>query len=257
LRRPEDLDGFDTIIERAIERGARERDRSEFLATIGHELRTPLTSIRGYVETVLDDDVDPATARRFLEIVRSETLRLGRLVEGMLEFSLLDLTADARVGVCDLASTIRAAVDALAPVAAQAGVAVHARHEPETLARVGSDACMHALLNILENAVKYGRAGGRVFVYVERDACGLCVVVDDDGPGIEPAERERIFEHGARGARAGERTGNGLGLSIVRTLVERAGGCVSAASSPLGGARFVVRFARATNVRAELAALMS
>jgi len=257
VRCANDVDAFDTTIERAIDRGARERDRREFLATIGHELRTPLTSIRGYVETVLDEDVDSGTARRFLEIVRSETLRLGRLVEGMLEFSLLDLSSSGRPGVCDLGCAIRAAVDALAPVAAQAGVALHARFEPESFARVGSDACMHALLNILENAVKYGHAGGNVFVYVERDGAGLRVVVDDDGPGIEPNDRERIFEHGARGARAGERNGSGIGLSIVRTLVERAGGRVSASESPLGGARFVVRFARATNDGAELATATS
>ncbi|HEX3458068.1 MAG TPA: histidine kinase dimerization/phospho-acceptor domain-containing protein, partial [Candidatus Baltobacteraceae bacterium] len=63
------------------------------LATVGHELRTPLTSIRGYVETLLGGELDPSTARRFLETVRRETLRLGRLIDGMLEFSLLDLSA--------------------------------------------------------------------------------------------------------------------------------------------------------------------
>jgi signal transduction histidine kinase len=247
----QDVDALAATIERAFERGSRERERLEFLATIGHELRTPLTSIRGYVETLLDETVDAATARRFLEVVRSETLRLGRLVDGMLEFSLLDLASDVRSGISDLGEVIRAAVAAIAPVAAQAGVSVTAAVECDAYARVSVDACMHALLNLVENGVKYGRSSGMVLVRLERQDAYNSIFVDDDGQGIDPRERERIFERRARGSRSSDRGGSGIGLSIVRTIVERAGGSVCATDSPLGGARFWIKLPAMVDAKAD------
>jgi signal transduction histidine kinase len=238
---PADVDGFEGTIERALERGARERERYEFLATVGHELRTPLTSIRGYIETLLDDDLDPAAARRFLEVARNEALRLGRLVDGMLDFSLLDLTAPPVAGVTDLAAVASAAIDSLSPVAREAGMTLEARHEGEASARIGGDACMHVLLNVIENAIKYGNRGGRICVSIARQDPFICAAVDDDGPGVAPSERERIFEHRTRGGASEATRGAGIGLSIVRTIVERAGGTVRADDSPLGGARFLIR----------------
>jgi len=86
---------FGVAIASALERGLRERERYEFFATVGHELRTPLTSIRGYLETLLDGGIDSSASRRFLQTARREALRLGRLVDTMFEFSLLDLSASA------------------------------------------------------------------------------------------------------------------------------------------------------------------
>ncbi len=94
------------------------------LATIGHELRTPLTSIRGYIETLLDGEFDPPTARRFLETARRETLRLGRLVEGMLEFSLLDLSTGEHPTPCNAVEQIRATIEMLSPMAAARRVTI-------------------------------------------------------------------------------------------------------------------------------------
>jgi signal transduction histidine kinase len=240
-----DLHPLEPTVKRALERGARERERFEFLATIGHELRTPLTSIRGYLETVLDDELDASTTRRFLEVARSEALRLGRLVDGILDFSPLDVSSEGAPGATDLSVAIGSAIEALAPIARDAGVRVRARLPASAVARIASDACMHVLLNVVENAIKYGRNGGTVLVRVERQDPFLGVIVDDDGAGIDASDRERIFAHRARGARAEARSGCGLGLSIVRTIVERAGGHVSAAESPLGGARFVIRLPQA------------
>ncbi|MGA8534370.1 MAG: histidine kinase dimerization/phospho-acceptor domain-containing protein, partial [Candidatus Tumulicola sp.] len=106
VERRTEVDALAATLDAALERGARERRHGEMLATVGHELRTPLTSIRGYLETLLDGDVDPATARRFLETARREALRLGRLVEGMLEFSMLDLSARGRDLRCDAAAQV-------------------------------------------------------------------------------------------------------------------------------------------------------
>ena len=235
-----DVESFEGTIERALERGARERERYEFLATVGHELRTPLTSIRGYIETLLDNDLDTATSRRFLEVARNEALRLGRLVDGMLEFSLLDLSP-APNGVTDLAAAAQAAIEALGPVAHDAGMTLEARKDGETTARIGGDACMHVLLNVIENAVKYGNRGGHIRISVERRDPFVHAIVDDDGPGVAPSERECIFDNRTRGGASDATRGAGIGLCIVRTIVERAGGAVSADDSPLGGARFLIR----------------
>ncbi|MGA7748230.1 MAG: HAMP domain-containing sensor histidine kinase [Candidatus Aquilonibacter sp.] len=238
---PGDVDGFEATIERALERGARERERYEFLATVGHELRTPLTSIRGYIETLLDDDLDVVTARRFLEVARNEALRLGRLVDGMLDFSLLDLSPHPVAGVTDLVAAALAAIDALDPIAREAGMRLRVAHDGEAAARIGADACMHVLLNVIENAIKYAGRGGRIIVTLERQDPFVHAIVDDDGPGVAPRDRERIFEHRARGGGSDAAPGCGIGLAIVRTIVERAAGNVSVSDSPLGGARFVIR----------------
>ncbi len=100
------------------------------------------------------------------------------------------------------------------------------------------------LVNLVGNAVKHGRAGGGVFVAVDLGASRVVrITVDDDGPGIAPAERERVFAFGERGTTPAD--GTGIGLAFVRLLIERAGGRIALETSPLGGARFVVTLPRA------------
>ncbi|MBV8068191.1 MAG: phosphate regulon sensor histidine kinase PhoR, partial [Candidatus Eremiobacteraeota bacterium] len=138
------------------------------LATIGHELRTPLTSIRGYIETLLEGEFDPSTARRFLETARREALRLDRLVDGMLEFSLLDLST-AHDRVCNIVEQIRATIDMLSPMAASRCVTIRAHLPESALARVDGDACVHALANLIENAIKHGNERGTIDVRCTRE----------------------------------------------------------------------------------------
>jgi signal transduction histidine kinase len=242
--RDEIVDLERTIL-RALERGERERARAELLATVGHELRTPLTSIRGYIETLLDEPLDPPTTRRFLEPARREALRLGRLVEGMLEFSLLDLSPRERGATCELLAQLRAALESLAPLASARSIRLELADGGPQRARIDPDACMHVLINVIENAIKYGRAGGRVTVRCERQEPFVAAIVDDDGPGVAPHDRKRVFVFGARGP-GDEAGGSGIGLALVKAIVERAGGEVSLAASPLGGARFIIRIPAAS-----------
>lgn len=230
---------LDQLIARALERGARERERLELLATVGHELRTPLTSIRGFLETLIEDELDAATARRFLTIARDEALRLGRLVDGMLEYSLHDPAPQE--GRTDVARALRDAAQLLAPMARSRTIRVIIRAPERADAAIAQDACARVLINLLENGLKYGRAGGQLTATLERQDPYLCLILDDDGPGIARGERERIFERRARGRGAHGRPGNGLGLAIVRSIVERAQGSIAAGAAPGGGARFVVR----------------
>jgi signal transduction histidine kinase len=227
------------MVSDALERGARDRERSAVLATVGHELRTPLTSIRGYIETLLEGEPLPArTKRRFLETARRQTLRLGRLVDGMLAFSMLDLSLPDGECSCAIAEQLNAAVDAIVPLARRrrARIRLHGR-VPRVRARIDEDACTHALLNLLENAVKHGRDGGEIRVSCVRRDDVVMVAIEDDGPGIPPSERHAIFGMGVRGQGVSP-SGRGIGLAIVKAIVQRSGGSVTAAASPLGGARF-------------------
>jgi two-component system phosphate regulon sensor histidine kinase PhoR len=211
------------------------------LAMIGHELRTPLSSICGYIETLLEGEFDRPTTRRFLETARREALRLGRLVDGMLEFSLLDLSGAEHGAGCNVVEQIRATVDMLSPMAAARRVTIRT-HLPEAAhARVDGDACVHALANLVENAVKYGEELGTVEISCLAQERFVAIAVDDDGCGIPPAARTSIFVMGVRGGAPG-RSGCGIGLAVVKAIAERAGGDVRAEASALGGARFILRF---------------
>ncbi len=233
---------MDSVINLCAARSAVDRPVARaVLATIGHELRTPLTSIRGYIETLLDGEFDRATARRFLETARRETLRLGRLVDGMLELSLLELSNGQHHAACNAVEQIRATIDMLSPMAAARRVTIQTRVPDAAHALVDGDACVHALANLVENAVKHGSECGTVLISCVREERFVVIVVDDDGGGIAPEARESIFIMGVRRNAAG-RSGRGIGLAVVKAIAERAGGDVRVEPSPLGGARFVVRF---------------
>lgn len=232
-----------TTLDAALERGARERRHGAMLATVGHELRTPLTSIRGYVETLLDGEVDAATSRRFLETIRREALRLGRLVEGMLEFSMLDLRSGWAQEACDVAECARAAIETALPLARRRDVELRARPLRCVRARVNADLAMHALINLVENAVNYCGENGVVDVTCTHRRGFAVIVVDDNGQGVPRNERRAIFDLGVRAASTPP--GSGIGLAVVKAVAERAGGSVRATSSPLGGARFILRFPHA------------
>lgn len=229
---------------RALIAGAQERERYAFFSAVGHELRTPLASIRGYLETLLADEVDEPTRRRFVGIAYNEALRLGRLLEGMFEISLLDLAAtfpQQTVGMLDV--VLAGAADACAAAAQQRGIVLDVAAAAPAPVAIDGDRLMLVLINLIDNAIKRGRPGGRVEVRLDPGEPRAVVVwVDDDGPGIPPEQRERVFELGARGPTSA--AGSGIGLALVRMLLERAGGRVEVGESPLGGARFTVTVPR-------------
>jgi signal transduction histidine kinase len=230
-------------IESALERGARERERYAFFSTIGHELRTPLTSIRGYLETLLEEELDPPTARRFLEVARNEAMRMGRLVDGMFDVSMLDLRSGAQhVESTTIGPAIAAALSVVAPFASARGTTVsQTAGGGASLVAIGADRFVQALVNVLDNAIKHGRERGHVVVSVgPLDERYVEVRVDDDGPGVARTERDSIFDLARRGSNARAR-GSGIGLAVVRLMIERIGGEIDVTQSPLGGAQFRMR----------------
>lgn len=226
----------------ALDRGARERERYTFFSTIGHELRTPLTSVRGYLEALLvEEDLRSSEARHFLEVAYAEALRVGRLVDGMFELSLLDLNGGAGgLDTCAVADAVKRARDAVAACAAARGVSVEQLACGERLAAISEDRLVQVLINLLDNAVKHGHRNGHVFVSARGlDDRYIEIRVDDDGPGVAPSERETIFALAGRGTT--KAPGTGIGLAVVRLIIERAGGEIDVADSRLGGAQFRLR----------------
>jgi signal transduction histidine kinase len=220
-----------------------QRLRADFVASVSHELRTPLTQIRMFAETLLLERVrSPAEGRRALEIIDKEARRLTNLVENLLMFSraqrgAVPVAAEPRA----LAPLVGDTVEAFRPLLGESRLEVEA--DPDAQAAVDPDVLRQVLLNLLDNAVKYGPRGQTIRVRVERgEKAGARVVVEDEGPGIPPGERERVFERFHRLERESERAvaGTGIGLAVVRDLVTRLGGRVRAEAAAGGGARMVV-----------------
>jgi len=205
--------------------------QTDFVANVSHELRTPLTAVKGTVETLRDGAMDdPAVRDRFLETVENETDRLVRLVNDLLILSRADSDAlDLRRRPLDVAHLAQTTAARLEPQAAARGLALAVEAEPGLPpALADADRIEQVLVNLLDNAVKYSRAPGRIDVLVGRaDSAGqLCVQVRDEGIGIPAADLPRIGERFYRAdrARSREEGGSGLGLAIARALVEAHGG---------------------------------
>ena len=217
------------------------RLRSDFVASVSHELRTPLTQIRMFAETLLLDRVrSDDERRRALTIIDQETRRLAQLVENVMQFSrgergTLRVTRE-RV---DIAALVAETVDTFRPIAAARGVTIVTTLARDAMAEVDRDGVRQIVLNLLDNAVKYGPAGQEVRVTVEK---GVRITVDDAGPGVPPDERKRIWRRYERLDRDRDRAvaGAGIGLALVRELVRLHGGEVRVEESARGGATFIV-----------------
>ena len=207
--------------------------KSQFVASVSHELRTPITSIRGAVAASRRTD-QPAQREELLDVVDRQSGRLQAMVEEMLVAARMQESANRptmqQIDLCALVQlTAMDSQVAGRPVELDLPSSA-VRAEPEALRRV--------LTNLIENAHKYGAEPIRVSVQVDDDP--VVMSVTDRGPGVPPEERERIFERFYRVDPNGTKPGMGLGLSIVRGLVESCGGTVWVEDGPGGGAAFRV-----------------
>jgi len=217
-----------------FERIAASLDRERaFTADAAHELRTPLAAIRAQAE-VARAAIDDAERRRALDQVIAGCDRAARLAEQLLTLARIEAEAwGERFADCDLASIAREVLAELAQSAHTRGVAV-ALDAPEAVPVLGDAALLHVLVrNLADNAVRYGAAGGRVRIAVARGAEGVSVRVEDDGPGIAPAERTRVLDRFYRGLGGGE-SGAGLGLAIAARVAALHGATLSLGEGPGG-----------------------
>ena len=225
------------------------RLRTRFVANVSHELRTPLAQISMFSETLLlGRERSREEGREFLSVIFREARRLSHLVESVLRFSRADTGAAPRalrLEPRDVAAEVNDAVRAFAPLADAAGVTLCTELDEDAVARVESGALRQVMVNLLDNAVKFGPSptapgGQTVRVTVRRSDTEVTVSVEDEGPGIPAAERARVFEPFMQGASGQERatTGAGIGLAVVADLVSAHGGRVWVDDAPRGrGAR--------------------
>lgn len=222
------------------------RMREDFLASVSHDLRTPLAHIRLFAETVRLGRVrDDGDRERALEIVERESLRLTHLVDNVLLASRSGrgvLTAERRRA--DVGSLARDVAKSFEALAAVREMSVVYAGETELHANVDPDLVRQALLNVLDNAVKYGRPGQAITVSAEGVDGRIRLRVDDAGPGIPAPDRDRVFDRFFRleRDRGAAIAGSGLGLAVVRDIAGLHEGTVGVEDSPAGGARVVISF---------------
>jgi heavy metal sensor kinase len=217
-----------------------------FAADAAHELRTPLTALRGELEVGLRADRSPDAYRRVLQSVLESVERLVRLAEDLLVLSRASAGGLARSGPVDVEVLALGALDAGARLAQGRGVTVRLGAAEPVSVRGDAMTLERALLNLVDNAVRYTPAGGKVEISARPTDGAVEIAVQDSGPGIAPADAERVFEPFVRleAARAKETEGTGLGLAIARSIVAAHGGTLTVDSTPGAGSRFTIRLPR-------------
>ena len=222
---------------------ARDAEQSTFVSTVAHELRTPLTGLRGYLELILDGQVpDPADEREFLERSRAIVSTMDELVGDLLDLSRLESgSIRLEIGPFSIAEAAGQVAANLLPIAIERDIQLTTALPPRLRAATGDRRRVEQILtNLTANALKFTRSGGSVEIHGDVDGLAAVFVVRDDGDGVPPEERDRIFERFHRLAGHDGVTGTGLGLPIARDLARRMGGDLDLASVPGSGSAFVL-----------------
>jgi two-component system, OmpR family, phosphate regulon sensor histidine kinase PhoR len=215
--------------------------RRDFVANASHELKTPLTSISGYADTLLADEIDQATRRRFLEVISENAHRMQRLVDDLLDLARLESGRWAlhpeEVDIHDIAGEAWAP---LAHRATQRGVRLSITAHDHKLIYADPDALRHVLMNLFDNSIRHTPGGGDVTVTAVTSRDGVEILVRDTGSGIPAESLPRVFERFYRAdpGRSRDEGGTGLGLAIVKHLVEAHGGSTQVESTLGKGTTF-------------------
>jgi len=229
-----------------------EEMRADFVANASHELRTPLAALSGFIDTLQGPAKDDAKAReRFLGIMHIQATRMARLIDDLLSLSRVELSAHVRPDtLVDIVPIIRQVADGLESLARERQVVID-MDLPDTPVAIAGDSeeLLRAFENLIENALKYGASGGRVIVSLTSAASAegtpeVRVMVRDFGPGIAPEHLPRLTERFYRVDVGDSRAqgGNGLGLSLVKHIVNRHRGRLLIESVPKNGATFTACF---------------
>jgi signal transduction histidine kinase len=239
--------------QKTVEAELRELDRarSELVNTVTHELRTPLTSIVGYTEILMDRTTeDDGDTRRLLEVIDRNDRRLLDMVANLLQLSALDASPDwlngKEVEQVDLNAVVAAVHEVLLPQARSGGLELDVRTEPALPPVAGDSAQLErVLLNLGSNAIKFSAAGGIVTICTGTDSGHVFAEVVDQGMGMSEEDIAHLGDKFFRTRSARGVQGTGLGLAVVRTIVERHRGTLSVASEVGVGTRMRISFPRA------------
>jgi signal transduction histidine kinase len=241
---------------RQIERGAQELARAndrlreidaqkdEFLSQVSHEVRTPMTSIRSFSDILLKNpDLDGTQKARFLRIIQDESLRLTRLLDGILDLNQMENGTDDWVATSfDPEATLDQAVESCEAFAQGSGVKIKRSGNAKKIeVRGNSDKLAQVFINLIANSIKFNDNPNPVVTISSLSRNGAYEVrVADNGPGIPESDRERVFDKFARGS-IDRTVGSGLGLAISRQIVTKFEGTMLVTTSKAGGAEFIVR----------------
>lgn len=236
--------GFVTIMQDVTKEREIDRMKSDFVSSVSHELRTPMTSIKGFVHTLQrKPDMPPEKVQNFLQIISKESERLLSLIEDLLTISRIEAGAlkleQQSVSVRRELERVSQAVE---PLLLKKGVTMDTRVPPNLRAAHADPEKIYAvLLNLVDNAIKFTPAGGSIVLEARPTERGIEVSVEDTGIGIPEADRDRVFDRFYRVQRPGEEhPGTGLGLFIVRQIIEQHGGSIGVSSTEGQGTRFTL-----------------
>src|SRR5689334_5779730 len=237
-----------------------EEMRADFVANASHELRTPLAALSGFIDTLQGPARDDAKAReRFLSIMHAQARRMARLIDDLLSLSRVELAAHVRPDtMIDIVPIIRQVTDGLEPLARERQVVIEIEL-PQTAITIAGDReeLLRLFENLIENALKYGASGGKVVVSLDSAMSGegapeIRVKVRDFGPGIAPEHLPRLTERFYRVDVGDSRSqgGTGLGLSLVKHILNRHRGRLLIESVPKQGATFTACFSQSKSASA-------
>jgi two-component system, OmpR family, phosphate regulon sensor histidine kinase PhoR len=215
-----------------------ENTRRDFVANVSHELKTPITSIKGFVETLLAGALkEPDNAGNFLEIIAKQTDRLNEIIDDLLTLSRIEQDAERRqiyLNGQKIKGTVQSAMQVCEAKAAARKIALELNCPEDLRAQINPPLLEQALVNLVDNAVKFSEPGGVVQVEAQREGAQVIIQVRDRGPGIPPEHLPRIFERFYRvdAGRSRKIGGSGLGLAIVKHIALAHGGRVAVTSAP-------------------------
>ena len=220
------------------------------MANVSHELKTPVTSIKGFAETLEDGALeDTVAARRFVRIIAGQADRLNSIIEDLLALSTLEQSGDSpllQLEGADLCDVVAVALEVCGPKAGAKGIELREECPGRLFARVSPPLLEQAVVNLIDNAVKYSAEGCAVVVTLEEQGDEVVVSVSDEGQGIAREHLPRLFERFYRvdKARSRDMGGTGLGLAIVKHVAQIHGGRVSVDSVVGRGSTFRIHLPR-------------
>lgn len=237
----ENVSGVVAVLRDVTAQKELERMKSNFLSVVSHELRTPLHSIKGFVEIILMGKTGPVTELQedFLRTVRTQTTLLQRMIDDLLEFSRMEAgRVKLHLSEVSLSAMAQSVAAKLAPLAEEAGLQLFL-DLADDLPEIDGDRMRleQVLTNLVENAIKFTPAGGKIVVSGERRGDRVLLIVSDTGIGIPPEEQEKVFDrfYQVDGSERRAYRGAGLGLSICRHIVERHNGRIWVESEGISG----------------------
>lgn len=233
------------VLALAIRRERRANElKSDFISNVSHELKTPLSIITMFGEMLASNRTkSPEQATEYAEIIWRESTRLSRLIDNVLDFAKIERGMAYEFAEADIGEVVRRAVDLAARRLANAGMTLDVEIAADLpMVKLDANAVTLAVLNLIDNAIKYAVEGKRVCLALRRDSDRIVLTVRDFGPGIEADETERIFErfYRAKAMRLKPIRGSGIGLALVQHIARAHGGEVSVESTPGNGATFTL-----------------